>query len=87
MIADFDLRADQTGLELITQAQVSMASPRNALLITAASDEVLAERATAARITLLRKPVNPADLKRFLSDSARRLQGQPAEGSAAETAS
>lgn len=87
MIADYDLRADQTGIDVIAAAQTVMADPRNALLITAAADDALTERAAAAGIALMRKPVSPADLKRFLSDSARRLQRQAAEEPPAETAS
>lgn len=78
MIADYDLRADLTGFDLISAAQASLSEPRNTLLITAAADDALADLATASGITLMRKPASPADLRRFLGECARRLQFQAA---------
>ncbi|MFN3609268.1 MAG: PAS-domain containing protein [Hyphomonas sp.] len=87
MIADYDLRAGQTGLDVIAAAQAAMAEPRNALLITAVASDPLTEKSAAAGIALLRKPVSPADLRRFLEECARRLAVQASDGSSAETAS
>ena len=79
MIADLQLKDVRTGLNLIQASRDYLTDPENVALLTARASEVVAETARSESIALLRKPVNPDDLRVFLTRCAERRAAQAAE--------
>lgn len=79
MIADLQLKDVRTGLNLIQASRAHLSDPENVALLTARASDVVAETAQGESIALLRKPVNPDDLRIFLTRCAERRSAQAAE--------
>ncbi len=80
IIADLDLRTPDTdGLNVIKSLQGALVDPANAVLLTANATEPVREAAAACGIGVMRKPVDPADLRDFLGACAARAHVQAAE--------
>lgn len=79
VIADLQLKDVRTGLNLIQATRAYLSDRDNVALLTAQATESVVETARAEGISLLRKPVNPDDLRAFLTGCAARLPAQAAE--------
>lgn len=66
LIADLNLEDEVSGLDLIRQNRTRLRDPANVLLLTAATDLPDLSTAKGAKVPVLRKPSNPADIRQFL---------------------
>ncbi|MEL7041313.1 MAG: PAS domain-containing hybrid sensor histidine kinase/response regulator [Pseudomonadota bacterium] len=74
VFADFQLKEDETGLDLLIELKSTRPELQSALL-TAQAVQGVAEQAAAHGITLMRKPADPAEIRQFLIE---RLETKPA---------
>ncbi|MEO0714221.1 MAG: PAS-domain containing protein [Pseudomonadota bacterium] len=79
VIADLDLGESVSGLELLSDLRQRLPNPLNVALLTANSGSDIRQRAASENLTLFAKPVDPDDLRAFLTDCAARPAAQAAE--------
>ncbi|MEO0467618.1 MAG: PAS-domain containing protein, partial [Pseudomonadota bacterium] len=79
VIADYQLRNAMTGLEFLTENRGSLSNPDNVKLLTAEAMGRVAKEAQAQGIDILKKPADPAEIHRFLSDCQQSLNRHAAE--------
>ncbi|MDJ0921586.1 MAG: PAS-domain containing protein [Henriciella sp.] len=78
VIADFQLKLDQNGLDFLIETQERAPSLHVALLTAEATQNVL-NRAAAANISVLHKPADPEDIRSFLLNTRSADRTQAAE--------
>ena len=66
IIADFQLGANETGLQVIEHLRPHLSSPENVCLLTAHKTRSIERNAANDNIRVLNKPANPEDIKGFL---------------------
>ncbi|MEM6654074.1 MAG: PAS-domain containing protein, partial [Pseudomonadota bacterium] len=74
VFADFQLKEDGTGLDLLIELKSTRPELQSALL-TAQAVQGVADKAAAHGITLMRKPADPGEIRQFLIE---RLEAKPA---------
>ena len=87
VIADLELGASLDGFEVIEACRDSLKTRENVALLTANSEEDIAQRADEAGITLLKKPASTDELRQFLSACEKRSHTQSEDGTSSDTAS
>jgi signal transduction histidine kinase len=75
ILSDYRLRGSYNGIEAIAMVRATARWPLPAFLISGDTDVEVAQQARAARLTLLRKPVQPAKLRSLI----RRLKANQPE--------
>ncbi|MEO1662195.1 MAG: PAS-domain containing protein [Pseudomonadota bacterium] len=78
VFADYQLKQDRTGLDLLVSLRREKPDLRGALLTAEATDEI-ATRAQDAAIMVLRKPADPNEIRRFLSEASSQIVSYAAE--------
>ncbi len=67
VLADYQLKQDETGLDLILR--MTEANPKvRVSLLTAEATPQLSERALKRNVMVLRKPADPNEIRSFLTD-------------------
>ncbi|MHA7900045.1 MAG: PAS domain-containing hybrid sensor histidine kinase/response regulator [Henriciella sp.] len=78
VLADYQLKQDQTGLELVA-AMLTQSPNLRASLLTAEATPELYNRAVGFGVSLLRKPADPNEIRHFLTDTSGALTPYAAE--------
>ena len=78
VFADYQLKQDQTGLELLIAMRKQKPELAVALLTAEATSEIAAQT-RAASILLLRKPADPNEIRQFLTELSARKSSHAAE--------
>ena len=78
VIADYQIREPQTGLQLLEAFREQRADLRVALL-TAEATEAVIHTAAARQVQVIRKPANPEEIRQFLLRASPDEKSQAAE--------
>lgn len=79
VIADLELSSSLDGFEVIEACRDTLKVRENVALLTANSEENIAQRAQAEGVRLIKKPVSTDELRQFLSACEKRSHVQFAE--------
>lgn len=80
IVADYRLREDENGVEVIRQLRSVAGQPIPACLISGDAEAALIQAAATASLTLLQKPVRPAKLRSLLRRLSRSAQADDSDG-------
>lgn len=79
IIADYQLNEPKTGLDVLLQYRAGLPAPSNVALLTAETTNGVAATALAEDVTIMKKPVDPHQIRLFLAECKRTFSLEDAD--------